>query len=114
MGNAQRDVVDEAGRTTGALHGASAARVIVLLSGELDIASIRALGSVGRAVTENPGAEVMVDLRGVTFLDSSALVAFADARVEAVAAGGSLTLAGASTFAHRLLQIWQLEPAPDA
>ena len=116
MGNAQRDVVDEAGRTTGALvgHGSSAGRVVVLLSGELDIASLRALGSVGRAVVENPGAEVVVDLTDVTFLDSTALEAFASARVLATAGGGSLTLTGASSFAHKLLQIWQLEPGtPD-
>jgi anti-sigma B factor antagonist len=116
MGNAQQDVVDEAGRTTGTLvgHGSSAGRVIVLLFGELDIASVHALGSVGRAVAENPGAEVVVDLRGVTFLDSSALEAFASARAQATAGGGSLSLTGASSFAHKLLQIWQLEPGtPD-
>jgi anti-sigma B factor antagonist len=115
MGNAQRDVVDQFGRTARAAvgHGSSAVSVVVLLSGELDLASTRALGSVGQAVAKNPGAEVVVDLRDVTFLDSCALEAFADARVQAAAAGGSLTLAGASTFTHKLLQIWQLEPVPD-
>jgi anti-sigma B factor antagonist len=116
MGNAQRAVVDEAGRTTGTgvRHGSSAARVVVLLSGELDIASTRALASVGRAVAKNPGAEVVVDLSDVSFLDSCALEAFASARVQATAGGGSLTLTGASSFARKLLQIWQLEPGtPD-
>jgi anti-sigma B factor antagonist len=115
MGDAQRDDVDEAGGTTGTAvgHGSSPGRCVVLLSGELDLASTRALGSVGQAVARNPGAEVVVDLGDVTFLDSCALEAFADARVQATAAGGSLTLTGASSFAHKLLQIWQLEPAPD-
>ena len=84
--------------------------VVVVLSGELGFGSTDALGVLDRAVLDNPGARVLVDLGNVTFLDSTALVAFARARSRAEAAGGTLSLHAASSFAHRLLEIWHLEP----
>jgi anti-sigma B factor antagonist len=84
--------------------------IMVRLAGELDLASTAALAVVEQAVRRNPGAEVVVDLDQVSFLDSTALHAFADARAQATSTGGALTLVGASDFAYRLLQIWHLEP----
>lgn len=88
----------------------SVSRVVVALRGELDLAASRALGVLHEAVEEHAGAHVLVDLSGVTFLDHTALVAFARARSRAEARGGQLSLHGASPFAARLLQIWHLEP----
>lgn len=48
----------------------------VALSGDIDVASKRALRILDAAVAENPGARILVDLSNVTFLDSSALNAF--------------------------------------
>jgi anti-anti-sigma factor len=84
--------------------------VVVALGGELDFASAGALEVLDEAVREHPRAHVLVDLSHVTFLDSTALVAFERARSRAEAAGGSLSLYAASAFARRLLEIWHLEP----
>lgn len=83
--------------------------LVVALSGELDFASTDALGVLDEAVRAHPGAHVLVDLSDVTFLDSTALMAFAVAKSRAVAAGGVLSLHGASTFAQHLLQMWHLD-----
>lgn len=83
--------------------------VIVALSGELDLASTHAYGELDRTVMTHPGAHILVDLSSVTFLDATALHAFASARCRAVADGGLLSLYGASTFAQHLLRLWDLE-----
>ena len=84
--------------------------VVVVFCGELDIGSRSALNVLHEAVRAHPGAHVLVDLSDVTFMDSTALVAFAKAKSRAAAGGGVLSLHGASAFAQRMLDIWHLEP----
>jgi anti-anti-sigma factor len=84
--------------------------VVVAFTGELDIGSRSALNVLDDAVRAHPGAHVLVDLSDVTFMDSTALVAFARATSRATAGGGVLSLHGASAFGQRLLDIWHLEP----
>lgn len=84
--------------------------VLVVFTGELDIGSRSALNVLEEAVRTHPGAHVLVDLSDVTFMDSTALVAFAKAKARATAGGGVLSLHGASAFAQRMLDIWHLEP----
>lgn len=84
--------------------------VVVVFTGELDIGSRSALNVLDEAVRAHPGAHVLVDLSDVTFMDSTALVAFAKAKSRAAAGGGVLSLHGASAFAQRMLDIWHLEP----
>nr|WP_300046277.1 STAS domain-containing protein [uncultured Nocardioides sp.] len=84
--------------------------VMVVFTGELDIGARSALNVLDEAVRAHPGAHVLVDLSDVTFMDSTALVAFAEARSRAAAGGGVLSLHGASAFAQRMLDIWHLEP----
>lgn len=90
----------------------AASSVVVVYVGELDFASTSALDVLDEAVRTHPGAHILVDLSAVTFMDSTALVAFAQARSTAAAAGGAVSLHGASAFVLRMLEIWRLEPAP--
>ena len=92
---------------------ASATWVVVVLTGDLDFASADALHVLDEAVRDHPRAHVLVDLSHVTFLDSTALRAFASARAGAEAAG-TLSLYPANDFARRLLEIWHLEPVEGA
>ncbi|NPD06416.1 STAS domain-containing protein [Nocardioides sp. zg-1308] len=85
--------------------------VVVVLAGELDFAASHALDVLDVAVKAHPGAHILVDLSDVTFLDHTALFAFALAKSRAEAQGGVLSLHGASVFALKLLEIWHLEPA---
>ncbi|HEX5919838.1 MAG TPA: STAS domain-containing protein [Nocardioides sp.] len=88
--------------------------VVVAFAGELDLCSTSALDVLDEVVRAHPGTHVLVDLSDVTFMDSTALVAFARARSRAAAGGGVVSLHGASAFAQKLLEIWHLEPAPSA
>lgn len=71
---------------------------------ELDIASVAELRS-RLAGAFRPGAEIVLDMRGVTFMDSSALsiVLAADRRL--AASGGRLRLAHVSSEVRRVLRI---------
>lgn len=84
--------------------------VVVVFTGELDIGSRPALNVLDNVVRAHPGAHVLVDLSDVTFMDSTALIAFAKAKSLAAAGGGVLSLHGASAFQQRMLDIWHLEP----
>lgn len=73
-------------------------------SDELDIAAVPELRA-RLAAAHRPGAQVVLDMREVTFMDSSALavVLAADRRLEA--AGGALRLANVSAQVRRVLRI---------
>ena len=78
-------------------------RTSVLLEGELDMASATA---VVEAVTEalDQGAQAIVlDLRDLTFMDSSGLRVFFDLRARAEQAGATLTASGARGMVRRAL-----------
>jgi anti-sigma B factor antagonist len=67
--------------------------VIVAARGEIDLASAPALvDGLTRAVSAYDG-DILVDLCGVTFMDSSGLQAIADARRQVVAASRRLHVA---------------------
>jgi|RhiMethySRZTD1v2_1073278.scaffolds.fasta_scaffold26006_2 anti-anti-sigma factor len=57
---------------------------------------------------------VAVDMSHVSFLDSTGLTALLTARQDAIAAGGSLQLSGASAAVVRLLEIASLTDLVDA
>lgn len=71
-------------------HGGVA---VLALSGEVDLATVpRAREHLVRLVTDHPGAVVVVDLRGVAFLDSIGLGVLVGAQRRARAAGGEIRL----------------------
>jgi anti-sigma B factor antagonist len=79
--------------------------VRVALSGELDIASAPLLEEALDAVIANGFLAVMVDLRELTFIDSSGLRALLRARARADTSGKGLILVGASDAAQRLFEL---------
>ena len=73
-------------------------------SGEIDMLTC---GRLRDAIEPHlgPGQRVVLDLSGVTFMDSSCLRVLEHARTTLTADGGSLILRNPSTAAHRLLSL---------
>lgn len=89
---------------------------VVALSGELDIGSADGLAS---ALVKAAGSTVVVDLSGLTFLDSRGVAALVDARDRILAAGkGDLVLTRPGGMVRTVLDItgldaWITEWSPD-
>jgi len=84
-------------------------RVIVAVSGELDIASV---GSLKEALDELRGAgwsSVVLDLRELSFIDSSGLSLLLQAERAAHRADGAFAIVDGSPALARLLEIVGLE-----
>ena len=79
--------------------------VRVALSGELDIASSPLFEEALDAVIADGSRAVMIDLRDLTFIDSSGLRALLRARTQAESSGKGLILIGASDSAQRLFEL---------
>ena len=80
------------------------------VDGELDLASAPALqDAISRLLAPGDGpdggAEIVVDLAGLTFLDSSGLGALLQARAAVLAAGGRLTLTAVAPGPRRVITI---------
>jgi anti-sigma B factor antagonist len=77
----------------------------VALSGELDMASVSTLEDQLAHVEGDGVTVIMLDLRGLTFIDSTGLRAFLQARKRAEANGHRLILIGASEHARKLFSL---------
>ncbi|HZP29239.1 MAG TPA: STAS domain-containing protein [Acidimicrobiia bacterium] len=77
-------------------------QVAVLVSGEIDMATAPRLESCLRGVT---GHDVVVDLSGVTFLDSAGLAALVNARRVLRDAGYTLRTTGEQEHVRKILEI---------
>jgi anti-anti-sigma factor len=75
------------------------------VSGEIDSGTVQALDREFDAVIEADARFVVLDLRGVTFLDSSGLRSIVRASNELAGRDGRLTCAGLSGAAARVLEI---------
>lgn len=75
---------------------------LLVFRGELDLAAASAMR---RRVESVAGSGIVIDLRDVTFLDSSALRELLRARASVVAAGARIVLAGAPPSVRRLLEL---------
>ena len=82
-------------------------QVVVALRGELDIADA---ANVAAALTEIVARrpQIIVDLAGLNFIDSSGVAALARARKHAQHAGGEVVLAAAQPQVTRLLTLVRL------
>src|SRR5262245_44082883 len=80
-------------------------RAVVTVAGELDVATSPQLRDC-LAATEG---DVVVDLAGVTFIDSTALGVLVGAQKSAHNAGFTLSLSGQSEFVRRLLTVAGLD-----
>lgn len=78
---------------------------LITLTGELDLAGVpRFRAVVDDAVARNRH-HLAIDATGLSFIDSSGLVALLTARDEVTSDGGSLRLTGASTAVTRVLRM---------
>jgi anti-sigma B factor antagonist len=80
---------------------------LVRLTGELDLAAVPALRT-GFADALQVSAELVADLREVTFIDAAAIGTLVWTRQQALAEDGSLWLVGASPWISRILRIAQV------
>ena len=79
--------------------------VVVTLVGELDLATV---GEVRRTLDHLRGRgwrDFVVDLRALTFLDSTGVHLLLETYHRALAGGGSLTVASAAPEVHRVLEL---------
>jgi anti-sigma B factor antagonist len=81
--------------------------VIVALRGELDMAdAVSVAAALAAAAAREP--EIIVDLAGLEFIDSSGVAALARGRKQARHAGGDLRLAAAQQQVLRVLTLTRL------
>lgn len=83
--------------------------VNVALSGELDMATVPIMEQQLGPYEQDGAAALMLDLRHLTFLDSSAVHAFVAANDRARSSGKQFVLIGADDAARRLLQLTQTQ-----
>ncbi|MBT2470039.1 anti-sigma factor antagonist [Streptomyces sp. ISL-66] len=96
--------------------------VVIRLSGEMDITRVSEVrAALLHAVTRADGPlDIVVDLSGLTFCDSSGLNVLLRARLEAVESGHTLRLAAPNPQMVRLLELtgalglFPVDPAPPA
>jgi anti-sigma B factor antagonist len=104
---------DETGATAPAFAVAARAdggRVALTVTGELDMATSHLLTDLAAAATDSPRCRVVeLDLRGVTFLDSSGLRALVRLRLNASTSGRAFRITGRSRPVDRLLDQARLE-----
>lgn len=78
---------------------------VIALSGELDLATAPILRENLARLEESGPVTIKVDLREVTFIDSSGLKEFLEARSRAKDNGHRLLMSGASPAAQRLFEL---------
>ncbi len=77
----------------------------LVITGEVDLACVDELRDQLHAITSAPLGTGVVDLSGVTFLDSSGLGVLIAAKKHAVAANADLALAAPSPPCRKVLEI---------
>ncbi len=82
-------------------------RVVIALRGELDVTDAASAAAALIAVADRD-CDIIVDLAGLEFIDSSGLAALVLARRHARQAGGDLLLAGPQQHVLRVLTITRL------
>jgi anti-sigma B factor antagonist len=82
-------------------------RVVVVLRGELDVSDAASVAAALTAVAAS-GRQIIVDLAGLEFIDSSGLAALARARKHVRDAGGDLLLAAPQQQVLRVLAVTRL------
>ena len=82
---------------------------VMALSGELDKATVPILRENLAPFESNGVSTIVLDLRGVRFIDSSGLLAFLEARRRAMSNGHRLVMSGASSAAQRLFELTETQ-----
>ena len=82
---------------------------VMALGGELDTATVPILREELATLEGNGVSTIVLDLRGLTFIDSSGLLALLEARRRAMSNGHRLVLSGASRAAQRLFELTETQ-----
>ena len=90
--------------TTARFSRLPAGAVMVRLTGELDLASAAALQAYLRGAIHLSN-ELVLDMRGVEFLDCASLGVLVWARNQVIPAGGSLVLVAPTGSVSRLIEV---------
>jgi anti-sigma B factor antagonist len=77
------------------------------LAGELDMSTTPLLEPCLQEAVSNGSSEIVVDLDGLTFMDSSALHSFLSAAQQANRTGRSFAIVRAPTLVRRILEVTQ-------
>ncbi|MER5783902.1 STAS domain-containing protein [Streptomyces mobaraensis] len=85
--------------------------VTIELSGEIDILAEQQLGPRLEALAGRHRADLVIDLRGVTFLDASGLRLLLRARNRVARGGGRLRVVRGGPRVSKVIRIVRLEPA---
>ncbi|MBC2875889.1 MULTISPECIES: STAS domain-containing protein [Streptomyces] len=85
--------------------------VTIELSGEIDILAEQELGPRLEALAGRRRADLVIDLRGVTFLDASGLRLLLRARNRVARGGGRLRVVRGGPRVSKVIRIVRLEPA---
>ncbi|HUF58314.1 MAG TPA: STAS domain-containing protein [Actinomycetota bacterium] len=86
----------------------------IALSGELDMATVPILNDQLTALERDGTGAIMLDLRELSFIDSSGLHAFIEAHKRSLLNGHRFLLVGASPIARRLCEMTRTEFLLDA
>lgn len=81
----------------------------IALSGELDMATVPILNDQLTALEQEGTGAIMLDLRELSFIDSSGLHAFIQAHKRSLLNGHRFLLVGASPIARRLFEMTRTE-----
>ncbi len=77
--------------------------------GELDISSVAQLREMLTGALTGGATHLLIDLSGVSFIDSSALGVFVSAYRKAVEAGGEMAFAGVNPQVRRVFELTRTE-----
>ena len=89
----------------------TAADAVLILVGEIDMATAGELRSAATTAIQNPPERLVLDFAGVTFCDSQGLSTLISLNREVAAVGSTLVLANVGDFMGRLLEITGLRAA---
>ncbi len=90
---------------------AVAERAVVSVGGEVDLATARSLTDHALEALRAVSPHVVLDLSGVTFMDSTGLKSLITISQRASLAGGSFAVVGPTSAVHKLLKLTGLEEA---
>ena len=86
---------------------------IVEVVGRVDTHTVKTLSQQLQIASSQSPANIVIDLAGVSFLDSSGLSALVQGMRSCRASGGDLRLAGPSTSVQMILELTRLDKALD-
>jgi anti-sigma B factor antagonist len=81
-------------------------RAEVVMTGEFDLYSVRSVRDPIVTLMDDPPRELVIDMAGVDFIDSSGIALLVDVYTHVVHRGeGTMRITDTSSIAHRLLEI---------